>query len=92
MICSFCGESYEVDSVGFKAYCSSCGHYLHSCVQCHLFEKTTGRCRSHTTESVRDLEGMNYCEEFVPRRERGPVEKDTGNSAAADRFNNLFKN
>ena len=92
MNCVFCGETMDTMKVGFKACCSSCGHYLHSCVQCNLFERSSGRCRSHTTESVRDLEGLNYCEEYVPRSEDRSGNSSSGSSTsdAAERFNSLF--
>ena len=91
MNCVFCGENVDVVSVGFKACCSACGHYLHSCVQCGLFDRSSGRCRSLTTESVRDLEGMNYCEEYQLRRSNGTDQPQEETSDAADRFMNLFR-
>ena len=92
MKCVFCGEGMDQLTVGFKACCSACGHYLHSCVQCGLFDRSTGRCRSNTTESVRDLEGMNYCEEFRPRKDSPVGQQASDSSDAADRFMNLFRN
>ncbi len=92
MKCIFCGENSEVLRVDFKACCSACGHYLHSCVQCGLFERSSGRCRSLTTESVRDLEGMNYCEEYQIRKNSKEESSPEESSDAADRFNSLFRN
>jgi hypothetical protein len=79
-------------TVGFKACCSACGHYLHSCVQCGLFDRSSGRCRSLTTDSVRDLEGMNYCEEYRVRKDSASGQAAGETSDAADRFRNLFRN
>jgi hypothetical protein len=90
--CVFCGESVDVVTVGFKACCSACGHYLHSCVQCSLFDRSSGRCTSLTTDSVRDLEGLNYCEEFRIRRNSSQEQSHEDTSDAADRFMNLFRN
>jgi len=93
--CRFCGDELDLDKVGFKSFCSSCGHYLHSCVQCGLFERSSGRCRSFTTESVRDLEGMNYCEEFTTKRPEpentASESRDDVEQSGADRFKNLFR-
>jgi len=89
--CVFCGENADVVTVGFSACCSTCGHYLHSCVQCGLFDRSSGRCTSLTTDSVRDLEGMNYCEEFRARRNQSPEKSRDESSEAADRFMNLFR-
>jgi len=63
MFCRHCGHEAEV--IGFKAACDKCGEYLHSCVQCDLYDSGSDRCRSLTTEAVSDRNGNNYCEEFV---------------------------
>jgi hypothetical protein len=89
--CLFCGENMDALRVDFKACCSACGHYLHSCVQCGLFERSSGRCRSLTTDSVRDLEGMNYCEEYQFRKNSREEPPTRESSDAANRFNSLFK-
>lgn len=66
MKCVHCGTESELITVGFKAACTECGRYLHSCVQCSLFDGSSRRCRSLTTEAVGDRESCNFCEEFRP--------------------------
>lgn len=91
MRCIHCGRERDQPTVGFKAVCEGCGAYLHSCVQCRLYDEA-GRCRSTTTDSVRDVEHANFCEEFSPRRDsgsgtRGRVERE---DAARNSFDGLF--
>lgn len=66
MKCVHCGHENELVTVGFRSMCGGCGEYLHSCIQCRLFNRTSERCTSMTTEPVRDRKGHNYCEEFQP--------------------------
>lgn len=66
MICRKCGTEYEVETIGFKATCDHCLVYLHSCFQCSIFDHSAERCRSLTTDAVRGVEDLNFCEEFVP--------------------------
>ena len=90
MICFRCGLEYDSQAIGFKAVCSRCESWLHSCRQCSLFDSNASRCRSLTTESVKDREGLNYCEEFVPGN--APSEAGSKPSAEVTResFNRLF--
>ncbi len=89
MKCNLCGHVTDLQTIGFKAVCQGCGEYLHTCVQCRLYDAGGDRCRSMTTEPVRDRGGNNYCEEFRP----GGVEEVSGGArkhgGAAD-FEKLF--
>ena len=87
MICRKCGTVHE-GSVGFKTVCESCGAWMHCCLQCRLYNHRSGRCRSSTTDPVRDRDYMNYCEEFVAAE--GPVREDAESDDARDRFMDLF--
>ncbi len=89
MICQKCGTEYHSETVGFKAYCENCGSYLHACIQCSIYERNTERCRSLTTEAVRDREGINFCEEYMPEH-RSPSTLSSNSSATKDRFSKLF--
>ncbi len=72
MKCAGCGTEIDLGTVGFGAVCPRCGAYLHACVQCRLYDSAAERCRSLTTEPVRDREGRNYCGEFVPGNDYSP--------------------
>ena len=89
MICQKCGTEYHSETIGFKAYCESCGSYLHACIQCSIYDQKTERCRSLTTEAVRDREGINFCEEYMPER-RPPSPTSNKPSASRDSFSKLF--
>jgi hypothetical protein len=77
MKCVMCRQDNTLLTVGFKATCRGCGRYLHSCVQCALWDRAAERCRSLTTEPVRDRESCNFCEEYRPGKDDG---HDSGGS------------
>ena len=89
MICRQCGYRYDGRTVGFSILCENCGEYLHTCFNCTLYNPDSARCRSHTTEAVRDVKGKNHCEEFIPNTDivQG---REKGREENADPFNNLF--
>ncbi len=89
MICQKCGTEHHSETIGFKAYCESCGCYLHTCVQCHIYDHKAERCRSLTTEAIRDREGINFCEEYMPES-RAPSSLSDSSAAAKNNFNELF--
>lgn len=85
--CPQCGTPAE-GPVGFRAACSTCHAYLHSCVNCRLYSPAShNHCLSATTEYVRDVEAGNFCEEFDPT---APAKKAEGPPAAKSRFDQLF--
>ena len=96
MRCAHCGELFEGSVVGFKAVCEGCGMYLHSCVQCRLYDEAR-RCLSNTTEAVRDVEHANFCEEYQPAGDSGAEGNGSGprggdGERARDSFDALFGN
>ena len=86
MRCAKCSEEWPLKRVFFSSVCENCGCWLHSCVQCSLWEPGSETCRSFTTDTVPDREGKNFCEEWQPHTGKG------GNRAkpGADKFNKLF--
>lgn len=86
MKCIRCSEEWPLEKVAFSSVCENCGCWLHSCVQCALWDSRASMCRSMTTEPVPDREGKNFCEEWQPHREEG----GSGEKSDADRFNRLF--
>ena len=89
MNCRHCGHSYSGRTVGFGILCEKCGEYLHTCINCAIYDEGTERCRSLTTEAVSDRKSRNYCEEFVPNTGIVPG-PDSGIEKTADDFKNLF--
>lgn len=87
MICRKCGRRHE-GTVGFKAICEGCGAWLHCCLQCRLYDSGARRCRSSTTDPVRDRYTMNFCDEFSAG---DGVAEDGGSGDARSRFLNLFE-
>ncbi len=88
MKCVMCGQDNTLLTVGFKATCLGCGRYLHSCVQCTLWDGVAERCRSLTTEPVRDRESCNFCEEYRPGR--GDDRDHGGSQGDSSEFEALF--
>ena len=56
---------YTGSSIGFNAICEECKEYLHSCLNCALYNSDSDRCRSLTTEAVSNRGNRNFCEEFT---------------------------
>ena len=85
--CTQCGAAAE-GPIGFRATCTSCNAYLHSCVNCRLYSPSShNHCLSATTEYVRDVEAGNFCEEFEPGAPRKP---GPAPEAPKSRFDKLF--
>jgi hypothetical protein len=63
--CQKCGEEWtRREQPGFKEACPKCTAFLHSCLNCKLYNPTADRCSSVTAECPGDRQGVNYCEEF----------------------------
>jgi hypothetical protein len=92
VICSACGIKNEIlEKVGFREVCSSCDAWLHACVNCRFWEKSS--CTEPSAEKVRDPEGQNFCEWFKTR-DSGPGtrdEKTAGKAAAEEMWKKLTK-
>ncbi|MCK5786149.1 MAG: hypothetical protein KAH54_06290 [Candidatus Sabulitectum sp.] len=85
--CVLCGEQWHGETMPFGAVCEKCDCWLHSCIQCALWDPSARMCRSMTTDPVADPQGKNFCEEWKPgkKRERINSEKDHSKS-----FDSLF--
>lgn len=86
MKCIVCSTEWPLERVSFGSVCEGCGCWLHSCVQCALWNASAQSCRSSTTDPVADREGKNFCEEWIPHEGEGGKAKRTGPSD----FNKLF--
>jgi len=50
-----------------EAVCPKCRAWLHACRQCrHYDPRLTAKCREERAEEVRDKEGANFCDWFLP--------------------------
>ena len=64
--CHKCGAAWN----GFgqprpRQICQGCGAYLHSCTNCHHFDKTvTNSCKLSHTTFVGSRDALNYCEDY----------------------------
>jgi hypothetical protein len=48
-----------------RQICEGCGAYLHSCINCHHFDRRiTNSCKLPTTAFVGARDSLNYCESF----------------------------
>jgi len=86
--CVFCGDEWPLEKVAFSSVCEGCGRWLHSCIQCAIWDDRARMCRSMTTESVPDREGKNFCEEWQPG-EIGTGKKPEDSSRK--KFDSLFR-
>jgi len=78
--CPKCGAELEIKGpIGFREECPECAAFMHTCVNCRLFDAPAGVCRSPTTEAVRDRTEINFCEEF----EFGPGEAASASGTGA---------
>lgn len=67
-ICWKCGKNASdvPVKIGFRALCPHCSAALHSCYGCRYY--TPGKpndCAVPGTDSIRDREAVNFCEEFA---------------------------
>ena len=48
-----------------RQICVGCGVYLHSCINCHHFDREiTNSCKLPNTAFVGSRDALNYCEEY----------------------------
>lgn len=75
--CSKCGAEWEIDRpIRFRDECPECAAFLHTCSNCAYCDPCTHTCSLPNTESVRDRQAENFCEEF----EFGPPGTGSGKS------------
>ena len=104
--CHQCGDEWtRTEQPGFRETCPRCESWLHSCLNCRLYNPRSDRCSSITAECTGERQLLNYCEEFQFRdmpnnaghrngngsgNGRGRV-KDHGNrTSAREKFDKLF--
>jgi hypothetical protein len=74
-----------------RQICENCGAYLHSCINCHHFDrKITYSCSLPDTDFIGARDSLNYCESFeMVNGERKAIE--ARGAQAKVTFENLFK-
>jgi hypothetical protein len=89
--CAFCGAEVEIiDRVGRLEECTGCGKYLHSCLQCKLYDRSFhNQCRESQAPYVSDKENANFCEFFEFGREVEAEKKNIGD--AKKKLESLFR-
>ena len=96
--CPKCGAEWEIKGrIGFREECPECAAFLHTCVNCMHYEPQSIGCRILTTDSVRDRQSVNFCEEFEfnpnpsANAARGGAPPGTSGEDARRRFDDLFR-
>ena len=83
LICRSCGSTVDLpDRVGFRDICPSCSSYLHSCLQCASWVKSS--CAEPQAEKVRDPRGQNFCDWFRAAAGGTETGKSSGGKAQAE--------
>ena len=95
--CWFCGNELQFEvKVGVKVHrldtCPHCGHDLHVCKNCYLYDENLhNKCREPESQFIRDREGSNFCTHFSFVERDAPLQH-TDLAAAKAKLENLFKN
>lgn len=89
--CVHCGRERDAKSPpGFRETCPECDSYLHSCLNCRLYNRRGGVCSSVTAECAGLREHYNYCEEYQIAEIRLPVEKPKNDHDPKSKWQALF--
>lgn len=88
--CIHCGYKWEQKtSPGFQQACPGCNAFLHSCVNCRLYNRRSDRCSSVTAECTGQRDHYNYCEEYqIAQIKPNP---ETPEAKAITKWKALFK-
>lgn len=93
LCCWHCGASLAALTLplGRLDRCKACGHDLHSCRQCALYERTAyQQCREPTVEEVRDKQRANFCDYFKPAAGLAGTRDNANQDAARAALEQLF--
>jgi hypothetical protein len=86
MICWKCSKSLDSAlKIGFRTVCPHCDVDLHVCVNCKYYSPgKPNDCIVPGTESIRDREKANLCEDYKPLQQTKILDNKK-------KFNDLFK-
>lgn len=90
--CWKCSAAWEGNSQpGRGDDCPKCGFDLHTCRNCkHHDIRYNNECRIPETESVRDRERSNFCDQFEISPGREGTDQPDKAEEARKKFNQLF--
>ena len=64
-ICYRCKTIIDMDGIGVRSECPSCGVDLHVCLNCIFYDNAKhNACREPQADFVREKDRANYCEYF----------------------------
>jgi hypothetical protein len=94
--CHACGEAWEGSpgsQPGRNETCAKCGADLHCCLNCRLHDPSLhNECSSRTTETVKDKEKRNFCDEFEFASKAGGKNSGNGDKGGLEeKWKDLFK-
>jgi len=92
-ICYFCRKELDIGGgrVGRDETCPHCRRDLRCCLNCALYESSSGYCREPQSGEVRDRERSNFCEFFIFRDSEVKNEKADPVGRAKEEWERLFK-
>jgi hypothetical protein len=94
MHCANCNDTLNLssgDRIGFRDSCDGCGHDLHTCENCSLYDLSAyNECRESSADRVLDKDRANRCEYFSPGDQTGGAGAKSSSTARSD-LENLFK-
>ena len=88
--CQACGYEIILEvKVARLDRCDNCDADLHSCLNCHFYDKNADRCREDIKMYIRDRDRANFCAAFT----YGHTDPDTKDEIAdaKSKLDALFK-
>lgn len=65
LVCWHCKQKLSTDYVSFRTSCDHCFQDQHVCLNCkHYSPSKPNSCEILTTESVKEKDKLNFCEDF----------------------------
>ena len=92
-MCYFCRKELDIGEVrvGRDETCPHCRRDLRCCLNCVLYDSSSGHCREPQSEEVRDRERSNFCDFFIFRDGAVKNEKAGQVLKAKENWEKLFK-
>ena len=92
-MCYFCRKELDIGEVrvGRDETCPHCRRDLRCCLNCALYDISSGHCREPQSEEVWDRERSNFCEFFIFRDGEVDNKKADPVGRAKEEWEKLFK-